>query len=198
MGMSEDEIGAAGTDWDRVAVIQRLCKGPGVLAMPNARLDLTWERFGVRDEHEFVNLMEVVFQVAPEWNAIDAIKNALGLGFMDPATERMIRHLSLTERREALAAHMGVSVRTVMRLERNGAVVVDGYVRRFTDDDPSSLIFMTMFAAAWLDERQHKKSLDLDPQLTANLSYAASDLMADYVRKRNPSKPAKIYESGRD
>lgn len=166
--MSDQDFITPHTDIHRVDLIQRLCKGTGLLGgkvVPHAR-------FGASSAEDFGTLINLCFWLMPTIPAVEALKFAFG--FETPYTKLM-------ERRQHFADKTGLSLSTVIRLERTGAIILDDYVRRLTDmENPDLLVRGSFLGLAWLDG--HAEEAGLDPKLTDQAVNAASDVMSDLTK----------------
>ena len=127
---------------DRVKWLKLLRKGHGITRFP---VDFPFELFGVTDWHSFIDRLTVLLNQIPNWPAKQAIEYALAYhrafdwkGWVDNDQEGHSRGIwdeQLQQRRETIAARLGVSLRTVMRLEEQGAELLATYFEFFIQRD---------------------------------------------------------------
>ncbi|MEB0288713.1 hypothetical protein QN355_19485 [Cryobacterium sp. 10S3] len=193
--MNNSDLETPDTNWERVAAIQRLCKRQGLFGGKTHPPE-TLELFGVKSQLEFSKLINTAFMLTPKWPPMTAIGSALGFGFISGTG--VVAPESLTDRRTALAIHLGVSVSTVMRFEHSGAVILDDYIRRLTDtSDPDWLISSMWLGLEWINS--HATELKLDSLLTENAAEAAFCLSMERSKFRvEAEKAQKPPEDTRD
>jgi hypothetical protein len=178
--MNESDLVSPDTNWERVAVIQRLCKRKGIVSDK----EIPYEVFGVKDSTEFSNLISTALWLMPRWPANFAIRNALGFGI--EGTQKRVPD-QLTGRRVELAAHLNVSVKTIARLEISGAVILDDYIRRLTDSSEIDWLIRSIFSSlGWIHRRAVQ--LRLDPLVTDQAADAVYLLTAELTRREEFEK----------
>lgn len=102
---------------ERIDWIKKLRRGRGLLGKPK---DVPLDLFNVSNLPAVYNVVRSVLVLSPHLAELKAIGIALGVG---PGLD----NTNLTERREVTMESLGVSLRTVMRLEEQGAEILDGY-----------------------------------------------------------------------
>jgi len=123
---------------ERVKWMKLLRKGQGITRFPEG---FPFELFGVTDWHSFIDRLTVLFNQIPDWPAKRAIEYALAyhrafdwkidVDSGGDGTHKGYWEEKLSDRRETMTVRLGVSVRTVMRLEEQGAELLDTYFEFF-------------------------------------------------------------------
>lgn len=102
---------------ERIGWIKKLRKGNGLLRRnDNVPLDL----FNVSTFEEIREVVREVYTLSPNVAEVKAIAIALGIG-------PRLHNTNLSDRRKYSTAMLGVSSRTVIRLEEVGAFILDSY-----------------------------------------------------------------------
>ena len=125
------ELEGINTNPERVRAIKRLSKGAGLMRKPD---DYDPHVFAGLDWDGLLGILFRALRQMPDWRSTRAIFAALNFddAFIPPMDEVITPETLLTERREAFAAKESVSLRTVMRMEEQGALMLDDYIRRLT------------------------------------------------------------------
>lgn len=127
------------TNDERVAWLKRLSKGTGIRREPE---DFPFDLFHVGNWPELVELLGRAKDQMPHWRSTEAIFNALG--FLSAQVFYISGYESdpnlLVDRRQFFANMNKLSLRTVMRLEESGALILDDYIRRINEVQTPILI----------------------------------------------------------
>ena len=86
----------------------------------------------------------------PKWKSTEAIFSALAFEeayLSEQLNQDMASDHQLAQRRKTFADKNGISERTVMRLEEQGAAILDDYVRRFITPRTDAEVVRDMHAA---------------------------------------------------
>lgn len=151
----------------RLACLKSLRKGAG-LGRLDAPTDLPFAAFSVQDWAELKTLIGHAAVLASNGSAaVEAAQIALGAAHRGYGP-------SLTERREAAARDLGISVRSVQRLEDEGIAAIEEWVRRLRDPLEITMEFTRMNVI--LDEA--KRALTSPPYSPEHLDSAQHYLMA--------------------
>lgn len=158
-----------------------MCKGKGIY---RAREDFPYQLFSVNSWEELIRLLGDARRQMPQIPSTDAIFNALNYayGFARWGTSIEPKYLGdLVDRRATFASLKEVSLRTVMRLEEQGAVMLDNYIERLTRPLSTSELYDEYLVATLALRRVLERS----PVRTAEL-FAAWNRFDDEVEALMP------------
>lgn len=145
---------------ERAAVIRRLCKGPGI-AIWRDELDVDPELFGVSTAQGVRDALVFVVRLLPQSPAsLQAISSAL-------FNERPFRNTEpdaklLQARRAVFAEARGISMRTVMRLEEEGALLMSEAVDQHLYRESPLLVATYALALAAKHSTRTARTHDID------------------------------------
>ncbi|WIE74464.1 hypothetical protein [Curtobacterium sp. MCSS17_007] len=149
--------------------------------------------FGVPDKRSLRMLLELFLRIAPDSPSVQAFRTAFHFGHLN---EEADVNEALMDRRESVAKRFGVSVRTVQRLERSGAALIDEYFRRFMSEGGVRwLADVSFFAISWAAEEGDRRGIEAS--IDAHVA-------ASYVRRamqrldEGPATPSNESESDQD
>lgn len=121
------------TNQERVRWIKRLRQRKGLREPIN---DFPFALFGVEDWPGLLEALRHARRLMPPWKSCDALYAAFGVSeyFYAPFPSDLFELPSVVARRSALAGTWGTSVRTLERLEDEGALVLDHFLREMENE----------------------------------------------------------------
>lgn len=127
--MSGLELEGVDTNVARVRALKQLSKGYGLL---HEQATFDKAQFNGLGWWDLMDVLSIANAQMPKWRSTRAIFNALNFWYSFPVEGEESPSFLLMERRSQFAAQEGVSMRTVMRLEDQGALALDDYISRLT------------------------------------------------------------------
>lgn len=184
--MTGFDLAGDAPDPERVAALKKLRRGGGI---HNDDLDAqAMQTLGFTRE-QLNEAFEIAMWLMPPWRIKEAIANALGSGHYRPGVE------TLMERRAAFALENDISLRTVIRWEEHGAVLLLEHMDRVVASRtyPSWILMVATHIHDWAS--RNAEEIGLDPVVARNglaASYKVWEELSYLPPERQRAEPLRV------